>query len=67
MVTSHTAKDSTTITINDASDYSVGDEFYVDHIKTDDETYDQLFPDDNNTWNEDTNKRHLISNKSETL
>ena len=64
MVTSHTAKDSTTITINNASDYSVGDEFYVDHIKTDDETFDQLFPNDNNTWYLDTNKRHLISNKS---
>ena len=64
MVTSHTAKDSTTITINDASDYSVGDEFYVDHIKTDDETFDQLLPDNGNTWYLDTNKRHLISNKS---
>ena len=64
MVTSHTAKDSTTITINDASDYSVGDEFYVDHIKTDDETFDELFPNDNNNWYLDTNKRHLISNKS---
>lgn len=64
MVMSHTAKDSTTITINDASDYSVGDEFYVDHIKTDDETFDQLFPNDNNNWYLDTNKRHLISNKS---
>jgi hypothetical protein len=64
MVASHASKDATSITINDASDYSVGDEFYVDHIKTDDETFDQLFPNDNNNWYLDTNKRHLISNKS---
>ena len=64
MVASHASKDATSITINDASDYAVGDEFYVDHIKTDDETFGELFPDSSNSWYLDCNERHLISSKS---
>lgn len=59
------AKDATTITINEASDYVVGDEFYVDHVKTDDETWSQLFGGQGgNHWRYDTNKRHQVTNKS---
>ena len=64
MVAAKAAKDATSITINEASDFAIGDEFYADHVKTDDETWDELLPNNGDTWKLDTNKRHLISNKS---
>lgn len=64
-IVSDAAKDATTITINEASDYAVGDEFYVDHVKTDDETWTELFGSQgSNHWKNDTNKRHQVTNKS---
>ena len=64
MVAVKAAKDATTITLNEASDFAVGDSFYADHVKTDDENWDQLLPNDGDTWKNDTNKRHLVTAKS---
>jgi hypothetical protein len=59
------AKDATTVTINEASDFVVGDVFYVDHIKTDAETWTNLFGGQgNNSWRYDINERHVVTNKS---
>ena len=64
-IVSTAAKDATTITINEASDYAVGDEFYVDHVKTDDETWTNLFGGyGGNSYYQDCNKRHKVTNKS---
>lgn len=60
-VTSEAAASATTITLNNVSDYSVGDKFYVEHQAKEDADWDTIIPNDNNSWRDDIQIRHEIT------
>jgi len=51
---------STTLTLNNVSDFSVGDKFYVEHGVMDESEWSTVQP-DNTSWRDELNERHEIT------
>ena len=61
MVVNETAASSTTITLSNVGDYSVGDKFYVEHEVRDSSDWDTVMPNNENSWYQAIQIRHEIT------
>ena len=55
------AANDTTLTLNNVNDYSVGDEFYVEHNAKEVADWDLILPNNADSWRDAYQKRHKIT------
>lgn len=61
MVPTETASGATTITLSSVGDYSVGDEFFVEHTVEEGSDWATIIPNDASTWYQDVQVRHKVT------